>query len=496
MNLKLFSRFHNAPSCEKSNESYHVDENRFIFLIPPLIVAVVLLAVYLVKGIYPFGDLTVVYGDMNQHYIPFSYHIYDVFYNGKSLFWDPFLGTGSNIFGIEALSGMFSPISWLVIFTSRANIPYFASFLLLLRMALMSVTSFIFMKKVFRDTPSFWHVSLSVMYAFCGYSLIFYTNMSWVDCAILFPLLLLALKNLVDRGRMLGYLCVLSANLIISYYISFMVLVFVFFSSGVILFYYVDKNRRRKAMLHLGLGTIGALLLTAFVTVPAFLQSTGSGRFNGFSYFKVLATDASSSVTWNKADFFFFASLTLVILVKILLKARYNKKGVAIFGLLLAMTVIQVFVEAINMLWYGGSYVCYPFRFGFIPLFLLLAACAWYFSSGFKTRESKDLSESTVAENEQPVDYIPPIRHISAEESGGRRPSLFSSQFGFKPVSLSLRGTCPWRLYHCVLLRRGVPWRFRQQDAVRLLGHRGEDKYVLPDNGLAVRTSDLDSARN
>jgi len=391
MKAKCFAGHIEINEQKNNNGSrlHQISRKSILYLIPPLIVAAVLLLVYALKGIYPFGGLTVTYGDMDQHYIPFSYHIYDVFHHGKSLFWDPYLGTGSNIFGIEALSGMFSPISWLVIFSARENIPQFASFLLLIRMALLSFTSFIFMNRMFRSTPAFWRVALSVMYAFSGYVLIFYTNMPWIDCAILFPLILLALKDLLDRGRIIGYVCALSVNLIVSYYISFMVLLFLFFSSGVFLMLYIEKSRRKKVLIHLGIGTISALLLTSFVTVPAFLQSTSSMRFGGASYPALIATDASLSVTLNKAVFFFFAATALVVFAKILWNFKRNKKMASVFVLLMAFTVSQVFVEAINILWYGGSYVCYPLRFGFIPLFLLLAGCGWYFSDGFVKKRGR-----------------------------------------------------------------------------------------------------------
>ncbi|MEI6603580.1 MAG: YfhO family protein, partial [Clostridia bacterium] len=355
-----------------------LNQKNLVYLVPPAIVAIVVLAVYFIKGIYPFGDLTVIYTDMAQGYIPFCYHLYDVFMNGKSLLWDPLLGNGSNMFGVEAFTGMFSPISWLVIFSSREGIPYFASILLLVRMALMAAMAFLFFKNVFKDTKLFWQVALSVVYAFSGYVLILYTNTMWLDCAILFPLLMLMFKILLDREKIIGFILVLTASLIVCFYISFMVLLFVLFGGGVVILFYLDKTKRKKAVFHLGVATLTSLLLSSVVIIPAYLQSSGSARAAGFDYFNILKTQMIS-ISY-KGQYFIFAAIALVIVVKLAMHYKKDKKAVTAFGLLLALTTSQIVVESINLIWHTGSYAHFPMRFAFIPTLLLLAGAAYYFS--------------------------------------------------------------------------------------------------------------------
>ncbi len=358
-----------------------VEKNHwFLYVIPPALVAAIMMTVYAIKGFYPFGSATIIYGDMGQGFIPICYHLYDVIHHGKSLFWDPFLGTGSNIFGSEALSGMFSPVSWLVALPPRDNIPYFMSFLLVIRMALMAVSSVAFFNVAFPGTRAFWKISISVMYAFCGFVLVYYTNMMWLDSAILFPLLLLTLKRLFDADKKTGFILVLSANLIACYYIAFMVLLFLFFSSGVLLIYYVPRERRQKALWTLGLCILTALAATSFVTIPACLQAVASKRMSGAPFRTLLSIRETLPDIGNKALFFFFAAATWVSLAKLAAPGRTDKKAVAAFGLLLVLTASQVFVESINLIWHAGSYNCFPLRFGFIPLYLLLAGCAYCFS--------------------------------------------------------------------------------------------------------------------
>ncbi|MEI6132328.1 MAG: YfhO family protein [Bacillota bacterium] len=359
--------------------------------------SLILLAVYFLKGIYPFGGLTIIYSDMAQGYIPLCYHIYDVVHNGKSILWDPFLGVGSNMLGVENFSGMLSPISWLVAFSSREGIVYFSSFMLMIRMALMATAALVFINSVFKNTPNFWKIALSVMYAFSGYVLILYTNMMWLDVAILFPLLMLTLKNLLEKDKLIGYIVVLSLSLLASFYLSYMVLIFVFFGSGVMLWFYVDKTRRRKAVFSLGIGTVTSLLLTSIVTIPAYIQSSTSARAEGFNYANILASPIIS-ISY-KAQYFLFAGLALVIIAKIIMdfkKGKDGKKAIWIVGLLLLLTLTQVIFESVNLIWHTGKYIHFPVRFGFIPVFIIIVAAAYVFNKKDGAKPFKGVVEHMV----------------------------------------------------------------------------------------------------
>ena len=52
------------------------------------IVLVFLLALYAVKGFFPFGDESMAVMDMCHGYIPIYYHLYDFLHGDKALFFD------------------------------------------------------------------------------------------------------------------------------------------------------------------------------------------------------------------------------------------------------------------------------------------------------------------------------------------------------------------------------------------------------------------------
>ena len=125
----------------------YIKEHKSLF-ISPLIVMIIVLINYLLKGIYPFGSNTISSGDIAQSYAPFYYYLYDVLHASKSMFFDFALGMGSNTFGRFVLDGYFNPVNWIIILNSRSNVLNMLSFILLIKLMFIAVTSNILFNKI------------------------------------------------------------------------------------------------------------------------------------------------------------------------------------------------------------------------------------------------------------------------------------------------------------------------------------------------------------
>lgn len=76
------------------------------FLIAPVIAVAIALLIYAVKGIYPFGGMTIAHADMGQSYETFYHLLWDILRGEKSLLYSYILGSGSNVFGGALLDGL------------------------------------------------------------------------------------------------------------------------------------------------------------------------------------------------------------------------------------------------------------------------------------------------------------------------------------------------------------------------------------------------------
>ena len=66
------------------------------YFIAPLITMLIVLIVYAVKGVYPFGDRSIAYYDMPIQYVPLYHHTFDVLHGKAPAFLDWYNGAGAD----------------------------------------------------------------------------------------------------------------------------------------------------------------------------------------------------------------------------------------------------------------------------------------------------------------------------------------------------------------------------------------------------------------
>ena len=100
------------------------------YFIPGLIVMIILLVTFFIKGIYPFGKNYIIWGDMYEQIVPLYYNFYDIVFNGKSVMIDYTGGIASNLIANFAYY-IVSPFTLIVLLFKRASIPNAVSIIVL-----------------------------------------------------------------------------------------------------------------------------------------------------------------------------------------------------------------------------------------------------------------------------------------------------------------------------------------------------------------------------
>ena len=356
------------------------------YFIGPLIVLLIVLFTFLLKGIYPFGNKTIAIGDLGQSYMTFYHFLFDVLRGDKSVFFDYALGMGSNTYGGFVIDGFINPINWIVAIGSRNSIPYKLSFVLIIKLMVISLTSYILFKKINRKN-NFYNILFSVFYALSGYTLCYYSNLMWLDVVALFPLFVLATKYMFDTNKTYWFGIVLALILICNYNLAYMVLLFIIIIIPIYIHFVLDKKDRKKAVFNLIIGVLISIGLSAFAFIPALMQTLSSYRMSG---------EITNTVTninfYHKFCMILFQSLPITIFL-LSLKNRDKKNKIyksANIALLLCL-VIPIFIERVNLWWHTGSYQQFPFRFGFIPI-LILYMTSLYYINNMKEEDKKDIN--------------------------------------------------------------------------------------------------------
>ncbi|MBQ8534041.1 MAG: YfhO family protein [Clostridia bacterium] len=326
------------------------------------------LLLYALSGFYPFGEELVSWCDMNQQTIPLINTFKDIFSEGSGLFQNFRHAGGMNLYGVFFFF-VSSPFNILTLFVDKADIPQFMNILVMLKLSCAAGVAGYFFSKRYPSLNTLIKTALSVSYAFCGYGMLFYQNIIWLDIMILFPLILLACHILLEKGRVLPLIAALTACVVINYYISFMVILFLILFFGMKGLF---KKTSSDTFVKLGIGVVSALLLSAVVWVPSLIQYFSSARGNGL----ISGLQSASFFTSYQTAIpvVLCSALTFSVVMFAAASGRLKLHKDRFFTILLLL--IPLIIEPVNMMWHTGNYMSFPARFAFITVFLLCELCA------------------------------------------------------------------------------------------------------------------------
>ncbi len=163
-------------------------------------------------------------GDFNVQQIPFYRLAHEMVRSGN-IFWNWNTDLGANFIGSYSFYLLFSPFFWLTLPFPSDFVPHLMAPLLMLKTACAALTAYLYIKRFVRDTN--WAIVGAVLYAFSGFMTfnIFFNHFH--DVCVFFPLLLVALEELVVYNRRGFFAAMVGVNCLINYWFFIGEVVFV-----------------------------------------------------------------------------------------------------------------------------------------------------------------------------------------------------------------------------------------------------------------------------
>ncbi|MBR4605189.1 MAG: YfhO family protein [Lachnospiraceae bacterium] len=347
---------------------------------------VLMMAIFIGNGIFPFGKRSFMFSDMYHQYVPFFQEFMDKIKAGEGIDYSWNVGMGSN-FRALFIYYTASPFNWLAFLFPQKYLIEFMSYAVVVKIGLAGLCAYLYLKS--RDGrqqfSSMAALFCSTFYAMSGFVAAYNWNVMWMDCVVLFPLILMGLERLVHQGKMGLYVLALGLSIFSNFYISIMICMFL-----VIYFIYlfVMEKHSFSMVWKFAAGSLLAGGLAAVFLVPEVfaLMETDFGDMDfpteWKSYFTVLDVLARHcmAITTERAlehwpniycgSFVFLMIPLYAMNEKISAKRRFG---------FLAMAGIFLLSFATNMLdfiWHGMNYPdSLPARQSFLYVLLILVAC-------------------------------------------------------------------------------------------------------------------------
>lgn len=362
----------------------------------PLLSIVLTLALFLLLnllyGIFPCGTNSIVWCDMEQQAVPLLLQFRELVRNGESILFSPYGAGGMHFYAIFCFF-LSNPLSLLVLVT---DIPadQLVTLIVFLKLSIAAGTATFWFRSRIRDCSAETSVLLGIMYGCSGYGLFYYQNLMWLDVMILIPLLMFSMRRLLKRTDPLPYFLVLTAIMLLNFYLSIMTVIFVVLYMAVSVRTTVPEARRKSISLRFLLASLCAGLTASFVWLPCLIQVMQSAR--GVSIPEYLQQIGLFRHLKDKIALLGCTCIGFGALIILWQKASprisSRKRDRRIFLLLTTAAVL----DPVNVMWHGGSYQAFPLRWGMIPILLMLTLAGKQLSVTFPAEKNANFSKTTV----------------------------------------------------------------------------------------------------
>ncbi len=336
--------------------------------------------VYVLRGVYPFGESSILMGDLYTQYIPFYNHLYDVLKGEGSLFYAWEAGMGLNFWATFAYY-LSSPISFLIVLFERDNLPEAVVLITLTKIGLSGLYMYIYLSKMY-ESLNIARLMFSTTYSLISFTVVYAFNIMWLDGVYLLPLVLLGVEFLLRGTRQL-FIIVLAILFISNFYMAYIIGIFTFL-------YFIKRSLSIGISKKVFLKNFGSFIfctviaggISAFLTIPTYLHLNRNiyppGDSNGmseptFSFFQFFAKLYNGGIQLFELPNVYSGLMVLLLFPLFFMMTEFRVKEKVLYLLLLGGIFLSLQIKLLNLVWHAfESPVGYLHRFAFIFSFLMI----------------------------------------------------------------------------------------------------------------------------
>lgn len=346
----------------------------------------ILLLVFALRGVYPFGQSSVLALDLNSQYIYYYEYYRGIFLADNSFFYSFSRSLGGEMIGTFAYY-LASPFSLILLLFPRGLITEAVLTMILLKVGAAALTFAVYLR-VARKAQTLTVILFSTMYGLISYNVIQTMNPMWLDGPIFFPLIIFAVERLVVLHRWPLYVLFLSLMFMANFYIGYMVGIFVL----IYFFYYLYLSKKCdhwKTGLKKAAIFIAATLFAVAGSLWLLLPTYNALRFGKFGFTNPIFTPyqkldifdllarmlplSYDSVNVQGQPFVYGGLLALVLLIIFFFAKQIDNRKKFAAAALLSVIFMILSVSTLDLILHGFQEpIWLNFRYSFVLTFFIL----------------------------------------------------------------------------------------------------------------------------
>lgn len=366
-----------------------ITESRMIYFLAFIVPIIIMVSVLAMKKVYPFGSETYLRMDMYHQYCPFFSELWSKIRNGESIFYSWDIGMGSNFMAIYGYY-LSSPVNWLTALFPQNAMIELMNIIIILKIAASSLTCTYYLCK-HNNKRSLTAVIFGLLYASSAYLCAYSWNIMWLDCIMLFPLIILGLERLVKQHKGLLFSLTLGAAIFSNYYIAIMICISVVIYFIALLV--IDKKEAgvKEIFKTIGFFALYSLLAGGVAAVILFpeicaLKYTASAHstfpktwtryFSFMTMMKQHLINTPVSTGLDHMPNIYCGVIVLFLYPLVLLNKKISLREKITKSIILFIFLLGFNLNILNYIWHGFHFPnSLPCRQSFIYIFILLTMC-------------------------------------------------------------------------------------------------------------------------
>ena len=358
------------------------------YTISVLIPAVMILAIFLLFSIIPFGHHTWLTIDLGQQYVDFfSYYQDTLLHHPEQFFYSFSKSIGGEMVSLWAYY-LLSPFNLLFLLIPRSAIAMGVSLLIFLKLVSCTVSFAVLLDVKFKQRNGT-TLLFALSYGFMSYLSANQFNVMWLDALIALPLIVLGVDALLQKRNPLYYVLPLSLTILSNYYTGYMICLFLglYFPYAFLMmndsFSWKTFGKQFGRFIFYSVLSIGLMMVILLPTFYSLLGSKGTATTIAWSltseYNPLLMV---SKLFLGSFDFqemqkgypnIFVGSLALFSFL-----GYFKEKRISLFQRLYALFITVIIlisfnIEMLDKLWHAGQFPnWYSYRFSFLFSFWIV----------------------------------------------------------------------------------------------------------------------------
>ncbi len=366
---------------------YRQKNNKYIYALAFFIPIIILLAIFMLRRVYPFGNNTLLISDCDGQYVDYLSYFKTLFTSNNNFFYTFSKNLGGDIVGLSAYY-LLSPINIILFFFENKYLPIAIMIIILIKIGLCGLSFNYFINHVNKSNVN--SIIFSTSYALMAYNATYFWDIMWIDGVILLPIIIYGIEKIFNKENCLTYVTSLALALITNYYIGFMLCIFSFIYFIYRSFIYTNQYKSLKPLwarfYNYSISSILSVGLSSFVLIPTFLSLQGGKA--GFSietlkfkenykFIDVFSKLFSNTINDYQImdglpNIFCGMLITLLVILYFFNKKISNIQKIASAGML-SVILISFHVNTLNLVWHGfNPPAWFPYRYSFLFSFLLI----------------------------------------------------------------------------------------------------------------------------